>query len=818
MGVKIRFFPVDIQYRELDDRPVIYLYGPTADGRQICVTDSSFEPYFYVVARNTDLSLGALTAQKNEKTYRVTRTETVSKRFLGKEVTATKVYVNLPKAVPAIRELLVTRPDIEAMYEYDILFVRRYMIDKGITPFTLVEAEVEPVSARSKVPVFSASSVSQFSDDSLAKPRVLAFDIETYNPLGKQVDAEKNPIIMMGFYGKDFQKVYTWRQYHTSLPYVDFVDSEADLIDKFKEVIETYKPDILTGYFSDGFDLPYIEVRARKYKIRLDLGLDYSELRIKKNRAVSERIRTSASVVGIVHLDLIDAVRHILGRGMDVEFYSLGSVAAELLGEKKEEVDLNNLSAVWDTDLKELDDYCSYNLRDAQLTYTLCERVFPHLVEMVKIVGLTVVDVSKMGFSQLVEWYLLKLAQGFNELAPPRPDHDTIRERKMHTFKGGFVYEPQPGLYSNIVLFDFRSLYPTIISSHNISPETLDCECCWEEGKFVPGEGGAEHWFCSKRKGFIPTILEDLITRRMRIKEMMKEGEHPLLQARQETLKLLANSFYGYLGFFAARWYSLECAQSVPAYGRYYIQKVIDSAKAEGFSVLYSDTDSIFLLLEKHNKEDTMKFAEKLNVQLPGLMALEYDGFYPAGLFVSLKAGAMGAKKKYALLDEKGVVRIKGFETVRRNWSFIAKDVQKEVIERILKTKEPYEALNYVRRVIKDLRDSVIPVDKVIIYTQLQKVVEEYNSVGPHVRAAMRMKTRGIPVGPGSLIKFVVVKGSGRVGDRVKLADEARDYDPAYYIYNQIIPSVDRIFAVLGITQKEILESKEQKSLQGFLN
>jgi DNA polymerase elongation subunit (family B) len=819
MGVKIQFFPTDLHYKEVDGRPVIHLYGPTSDGTQICVTDANFEPYFYAVVKDSGMKLESVRIEKNGKVYKVTRTELVSKRFLGKDVTATKIYVNLPLGVPVIREELGKSESIGQMFEYDIQFVRRYLIDKNLTPFTLVEVDAEKVAARSKVPVFQASSVSQFSDDTLVRPKVLALDIETYNPLGKYVDTEKNPIIMLGFYGKDFQRVYTWKQYATTLPYVEFVKSEADLIEKFKEVVEAYKPDILVGYFSDSFDLPYIDARARKYKIRLDLGLDYTEMRIKRSRGLV-LTRTSASMAGIIHLDLIDIIRKILGRGMDVEYYRLDAVASELLGEKKMKIDLGSLAEAWDKGQR-LDEFCSYNLHDARLAHMLCEKVLPHLLEMTKIVGLSVVDVSKMGFSQLVEWYLLKQAPNFNELAPNRPDHDVARQRRMNTFKGAFVYEPKPGLYTDIVLFDFRSLYPTIISSHNISPETLNCDCCWDEGKFVPREQSdeSERWFCSKRKGFIPTILEDLITRRMRIKEIMKErGNHALLHARQETLKLLANSFYGYLGFFAARWYSIECAKSVTAYGRFYIQKVIDSAKQDGFSVLYSDTDSIFVLLEKHSREDTTKFAEKLNMQLPALMELEYEGFYPAGLFVSIKAGEMGAKKKYALLDENGEVKIKGFETVRRNWSFIAKDVQKDVIGSILRNKDSGEALTYVKEVIRQLRQNLVPLDKVIIYTQLQKVVEEYNSVGPHVRAAMRMKNRGIAVGPGSLIKFVVVKGTGRVGDRVRLADEAAqgDYDASYYIYNQIIPSVDRIFAVLGIGQKEILESREQKKLAGF--
>ena len=102
-------------------------------------------------------------------------------------------------------------------------------------------------------------------------------------------------------------------------------------------------------------------------------------------------------------------------------------------------------------------------------------------------------------------------------------------------------------------------------------------------------------------------------------------------------------------------------------YGRFYIKRVIQKAQDAGFKVLYSDTDSVFLTLDGKTKEDSEKFAEKINAELPGLMELEYEGFYPSGIFVSAKFGPYGAKKKYALIAEDGNLKIKGFETVKRN-------------------------------------------------------------------------------------------------------------------------------------------------------
>ena len=389
----------------------------------------------------------------------------------------------------------------------------------------------------------------------------------------------------------------------------------------------------------------------------------------------------------------------------------------------------------------------------------------------------------------------------------------------MQTYKGAFVFEPKPGLYDNIVVFYYLSLYPTIIGSHNISPGTINCGCC-EGTEKAPLENGSI-WFCRKKKGFIPALIEELITRRMRIKEIIKDEKNEkfaILDARQNSIKLLANSFYGYLGFFAARWYSIECAQATTAYGRHYIKDVIAKAEKAEFKVLYSDTDSIFLTLDNKTKQDVERFAEKINQELPGLMELEFEGYYPAGIFVSAKIGAFGAKKKYALLDENGILKIKGFESVRRNWSLIAKEAQEKVLEIILKEHDNEKALQYVKNVIEDLRSKKIPMEKVIIRTQLQKEISDYDNKGPHVAVAQRLRNRGINVGPGSMIKFIVTQGSDIIRDRSKLPDEVHneEYDANYYINNQVVPAVERIFAVLGYSKEELLESREQKKLEGF--
>jgi len=827
MGDTIQFFVLDINYKVVNDKPEVYLYGKTINGDHVIIIDDSFEPYFYVVPQKDqelNAKLEKIKVEGKEGISEVTRTENTSKNYQGKELDAIKVFTKLPRDVPVIREVIKDWEIIESINEYDIHFVRRYLIDKGITPMVLMETDVDKVNRRAKVPVFRANSIKQAGDQTLTEPVILAFDIETYNPGGKTINFEKNPIIMLSFYGKStansenqpgvsskpFKKVITWQKFKTNEDYIEFVDSEADLIQRFKEIINEQKPDMLVGYYSDGFDLPYIQKRADKYKIKLDIGSDYSEL------SISKKI-SKGKIIGIVHIDILNVIKKMFSQTLETDYYDLSSVSEEMLGEKKLEVDLENMFKAWDDKSDELEKYCSYNLHDSKLAFGLAEKIFPNIVEMVKIVGLPVFDVTRMGFSQLVEWFLIKQASLFDEICPNKPHYGDIKDRMLNSYKGAFVFEPKPGLHKDIIVFDFMSLYPTIISSHNISPGMLNCGCCEEQEK-VPLEN-EEYWFCKERKGFLATVIEDLIKRRMRIKEMVKTGKSILLDARQNTLKLLANAFYGYFGFFNARWYSIECARSITAFGRYYIHQVIEAAEKEGFKVIYSDTDSIFLSLDGKEKENAKQFAESINPKLPGIMELEYEGYYPAAIFVSARAGAYGAKKKYALIDSEGKIHIKGFETVRRNWSDVAKETQEEVLTIILKDNNPDKALRYVRNVVDDLREKRVPVEKVTIHTQLQKEIKSYASIGPHVAIAKRLEEQGYDIVPGMVIEFVVTEGKGRIGDKAKLPSEIENnkYDSEYYVNNQVIPAVDKIFEVLGYSKDDLASHKEQSNLSAFI-
>jgi DNA polymerase I len=418
-----------------------------------------------------------------------------------------------------------------------------------------------------------------------------------------------------------------------------------------------------------------------------------------------------------------------------------------------------------------------------------------------------------------VEWLLIRRAFEAGEIIPKLPGYDEIqRRRKVPPYTGGYVHEPSEGIHDNIALFDFQSLYPSITITHNISPETLNCRCCaGVKAARVPGES---YHFCRKRRGFIPGVLEEIVDRRLSIRRMMARAEpgtlkYKTLYNRQNALKVLTNAIYGYYAYAGSRWYSRVCAQSIASWGRFYIKQVIQKARRMKLMVIYGDTDSLFLKVRY--KKQAYDFLERANRSLPGVMELDLQGIYRSGIFVLSKTGA-AAKKRYALLEPGGGIIIRGFEKVRRDWSAIARDTQERVLLAVLRDRSPEKALRIVRKTIEKLEGHRVGREDVMIHTQITRRLDDYEQVGPHVAAARKAEARGKSVPLGSTISYIITEGEGSISSRAMPAEYAGEYDPEYYVHNQVIPAALRVLSGLGYTKDDLLtDSGGQASLKGFL-
>ena len=594
--------------------------------------------------------------------------------------------------------------------------------------------------------------------------------------------------------------------------YVEVLKDEMDLLKRFVEIVKEQDPDIILGYNTDQFDFQILRDRAEEYsKFKLVLSRDKTRMKFSRRARVS-----TARLKGRVHIDLFSFIDTVLSPQLQTEVLTLDAVSAELLNDRKISMEYEEITEAWrkSKDLAKLAEYC---LKDSELTLNLGKFILPQIYELAKISGQLLFDTSRMTYSQLVEWYLSKKSFLMKSVIPNQPKWDQIQERRNYSpYVGGFVKEPIGGLHEDIAVLDFRSLYPSIIATFNISPETFNCKDCRKGGYKVPDRS---YWFCKKKKGLVSTVIKELIERRTKIKHHMKKAknkeEKTRLNNEQFAVKTVANATYGYFGFSGSKWYCRECADSSAAYGRFYIQKVIKEAEEEGFIVIYADTDSMFLKSNGNIKTATKKFMKKTNKILPGIMELELQGNYKRGIFIPRGVGPGTAKKRYALIDDKGVLTVRGLEKVRKDWSNVAKDTQEEVLRLVLKKKDVKGAVRFVKNIIKKLRAGKIPLKDLIIIEQLTKPLSEYKAIGPHVAAARKIKERGRPIGEGMPILFVITKGKGSISERSEPFEDVKlkDVDNKYYISHQIIPAALRVLTVLGVTEEDLLG----QSLKSFI-
>lgn len=771
------FYLLDVDYSEEE----ILLFGITEEGKRVKFIDSSYKPCFLVMPSDKDKAVREIQEIVRRKNLAVTDISESTKILNGKEQNFLTIYTkrhqDLQKIRDEIKILEATRGGSGVVideFEYQINASRIYLAERNLSCLEWLDIETE------------GYRIKKIKKADKSKPflKILAFDMEVI-----EVQRGTPSIIMISVFSEGLKKIITYKEGNYALDTIVVKDEKA-VIDTFVKIIEEYDPDVITGYNTDLYDLPIIRERAKQLRVNIE-----SLSRDKSGITLSKRAKfTTARLVGRVHIDIFNFVFNILSPMLQSEQLTLKNVASELLGDTKLEMEYEEIMQAWDKG-HELDKLARYCLKDSELVYRLTEMLLPEIEELTKITGQSLFDTSRMPYSQLVEWYYIKRAKRENRVIPNQPKFDEIKSRQQTTYKGGFVKEPEIGLHRGIAVVDFASLYPSIIATYNISTETLNCSCCKERGYKVPG---FPYWFCVNQRGFESLAIEELLKDRLKLKSQLKtidpnSREYFNLDTKQRALKTIVNASYGYYAYPASRWYKRECAESIAAIGRYWIKKVLEKAEERGFHPIYGDTDSAFLKVNER-KEELEKFLSEINEELPGVMRLDLEDYYLKGLFVPKEAGGT-AKKRYALLDEKGKLKIRGLEIIRRDLSKYARQTQQEILKLCLVQENIEEAFKYLDERIKALRNDNFNPKDLVVYEQLSKPLSEYKLISPHVVAAKKLAQKGIPIGKGSVIGYVIQKGDGSISERaypVELAD-LYEIDREYYIENQIIPVSMRI-------------------------
>ncbi|MBQ2962414.1 DNA-directed DNA polymerase [Methanobrevibacter sp.] len=628
--VKRNIVLLDIDYITHDEKPVMRLFGKVKGGESnnLIALDDSFVPYLYVLpSSNIDRCIKDLEELSDNGEVEYVKLEKVTKKDFQVPTEFVKISFNHPQDVPKYRDKIWDLDSVKQLREHDIPFYRRYLIDNALVPMAELELEGELIdsfetidSDNDSLEILKLSKSPITANADFQNFRMMSFDLEVRNPHGMPNPSE-DEIIMIGIDSNvGVRKVISTKgdefENDPEMYFIEKVDNEKEMIESFIKTVKENNIDIIIGYNSDLFDFPYLKDRAKLWGLDLDLGVDGSTM-----KSIRRGFNNAAVFKGLLHVDLYLVMR----RYMSLDRYTLERVYFEFFGEEKIDVPGDRIYEFWDNGGKELKNLFKYSLDDVVSTLKIAQETLPLNLELTRIVGQPFVDVTRMATGQQAEWYLVRKAYEVDEVVPNKPNltQKNIKERGSNS--GGYVKDPEIGLHENLVQFDFKSLYPTLIISKNISPDVLVKDNVSYNAKFEDFETGyddidnlreeelsseidndeeyyisPEHFFKFKKEpqGFIPSALEDILNERFAVKNRMKATDDPVLRksldVQQQALKRLANTMYGVYGFLRFRWYSFECAQSITAWGRQHIKKAMKEAEAYGFKAIYADTDGFY--------------------------------------------------------------------------------------------------------------------------------------------------------------------------------------------------------------------------------
>lgn len=427
---------------------------------------------------------------------------------------------------------------------------------------------------------------------------IVYFDIET--TVNEDNDKANDPekalceVTAISCYSTLFDKyfTFTWHPEITadcSTPKIEedgnkikiFCRTEESVLCAFFEFIKEYNVDIISGWWSSGFDLPYIINRS----IRLGLD-DYRKLSPIGNVSCYKRGEDwKIYIDGLDHIDMLEAIKDL---GYNLSNYKLATVAKEVL----KNPDLEKLTHVTWRDWKDnYNGFMEYSIKDVEILMEISKtlQVFPLYVNIQQISNLTKLSLV-LSKSFIVDHYIL--TEYFGKIVCP-----TRITKEKQKYMGATVLDPVAGLHENVAVMDFASLYPTTIMAFNLSPETFICseESCLKMGKTIeevieklneknipfvdtrhdPDLFGGRYLFYahSYKVGLLPQILRKMFISRKDIKKQMKnpalsEDEVTALDKKQTAYKLIMNSTYGAMGFNYFRLYTPEVADSITYFAR----------------------------------------------------------------------------------------------------------------------------------------------------------------------------------------------------------------------------------------------------------
>jgi DNA polymerase II len=741
---------VDASYTMVNDRSVVTLYGRSSQGEPF-LTTHKYKSYFFI--KETDL-------KETLKLVNVEFEKTKLKNFADQNVT--KIYVDIPSELKKLRKILLEH-GIEC-FESDIPLARRFLMDHSIKG--CIEINGERSFQADTLVLRNPELIPISCEPNLI---ILSIDIET--------DMQGEKIFSIAMVTKTQKHVIVIN--NKPIKNAEIVDNEEDLIERFFELLEDINPDVITGWNVINFDLKIIRSKCQELEIPFILGRGNSptKMYVRDNFFESSTVKATGRQV----VDALSLVRSY----EKLESYKLEFVAQKILGKGKVKgIDIQNMESFLK---KNPQKFVDYNLQDAELVLLILEKSGALEINIKKsiITGLMLSEVNG-SIASLDNIYIPRLHE-IGYVAPSIKGSE-LNER----ITGGYVMDSVPGLYNNIVVLDFKSLYPSIMRTFNIDPLAFG-------RKGIQSPNGATF---SRDLALLPKILQEIWI----IREQYKRCND---KAGSYAMKILLNSFFGVLASPMCRFYSLEIGNAITSFAQLYIKKTATLIEKEGYQVIYSDTDSVFVKIDANPNKIGKQLETNINKilskeilrehKVKSYLELEFEKTYTKFLMPKLRGGTKGAKKRYAGLVN-GKLQITGLEAVRGDWTKLAKKFQIALLTIIFEDKDPAK---FIKGYIQDLKKGKY--DDLLTYKkQIRKPLESYKVTPPHVKAA-----RQLPNFRGPIIEYIYSK------DGVVAFELSRkNYDYEHYISKQLKPIAESILVFFNLNFEEIMSG--QKSIFGF--
>ena len=751
----------------------------------------------------------------------------------------------------------------------DILFERRLLLDYDLGPHILARGEV--LWAGERAPTDVRDEIT--GDHITATDKILDFGGAGLYPTDMVVSCSvddlsktepfRTPFVTFSF---DLETSIQTNRILCAAAVIDrggersehsFRGEEADIMEGMTKLLRLEDPDFITGYNIDNFDLPRMEERMDVLSGRSSVDKEalYGWGRVPMLQSQSDRRKFPKRqqnrvwrIPGRVPLDAWWQVRQTLRP----ERESLRYVSKLLWPEDEEmhklDVDASQMDREWAERPDEVLEYC---VRDTILPLDILDRLQSVArKEALASVSLTTVETASVGTtSQWIDSLVIRLADRTGVAVPT-----TISgPRRRDQIAGGYVHEVDAGISPWIVVLDFKSMYPSIMISSNICSTTLVRDDSLDDSHSVSPTTETRYLSKDERLGLVPRLLEQLMSSRDQHKtalavarESGDEAEAFLQDQLQYAVKILMNSFYGVFASSFYRFTHPDLGASITEWARHNIRKIITDLETEGYDVVYSDTDSIFVRapvdadapinkpeessseFESWNqaRNETIRFGERLAERFTKEGAeLEFETALSA--FFS-----HGAKKRYVgrVIWPREEMLIRGYE-VRRTDSFaLLTRTMTEMFEMILDGEE-WAAVEMTKSVIDDVKEGRANPAELVISRSCKGTLKRDGSVDfskvydnpdglPYVRAAKERIRRGLQFTPGMKVGYIVTDSKASPMDVEpwlvdEIGEEPPVYDPTYYA-RRLAKSLGRITEAFGWSEKELLSGSRQQSIFDF--